>query len=155
MTEALRFTIPGPPGHWRRARLDTRAGYPRQFTDRKTRAWEDTVREAALAKCPSPIAIQVPCALTVEFRLAMPSSKSGMKAWMNKRGMTGEPPILWPHDGTPDLDNMVKAIKDGMTKARIWEDDRLVARLTAAKWWCRQGDERTDVEVSELEEMAQ
>ncbi len=45
-------------------------------------------------------------------------------------------------DKTPDLDNIVKHLKDVMTQLRFWEDDRQVAELRAEKryrqepgWW--------------------
>lgn len=35
----------------------------------------------------------------------------------------------------PDLDNMVKSLKDSMTRAGIWVDDSNVAMCSTTKWW--------------------
>ena len=47
---------------------------------------------------------------------------------------TGDPPWM-------DLDNLAKAVMDGLSAARAWEDDRQVSRLTAAKWWGARGED--------------
>jgi Holliday junction resolvase RusA-like endonuclease len=52
----------------------------------------------------------------------------GLGWWRN-----GDP---YPHTATPDLDNLVKAVLDAATKADIWQDDRVVASVVAAKWVC-------------------
>jgi len=39
-----------------------------------------------------------------------------------------------PHAKKPDLDNLLKALMDAMTEARIWKDDALVFETQASKW---------------------
>jgi Holliday junction resolvase RusA-like endonuclease len=39
------------------------------------------------------------------------------------------------HVSKPDLDNILKAIKDAITNSGIWTDDSLVVRITASKTW--------------------
>lgn len=42
-----------------------------------------------------------------------------------------------PKTTKPDTDNMVKALKDSLTRAGIWKDDAQVWYETAAKIWAR------------------
>lgn len=44
------------------------------------------------------------------------------------------PGFLWK-DTKPDADNLVKMLKDCMTRLRFWQDDAQVARLTVDKGW--------------------
>ena len=46
-----------------------------------------------------------------------------------------------PRTCIPDIDNLAKAVMDGLSAARAWEDDRQVSRLTAAKWWGAKGED--------------
>jgi Holliday junction resolvase RusA-like endonuclease len=40
-----------------------------------------------------------------------------------------------PHTKKPDADNLLKAVMDALTDAGIWQDDALVFRTEAAKWY--------------------
>jgi Holliday junction resolvase RusA-like endonuclease len=42
-----------------------------------------------------------------------------------------------PHVKKPDLDNLLKAVMDAMTEARVWKDDALVYETEAKKWYAR------------------
>ena len=42
-----------------------------------------------------------------------------------------------PKTTKPDTDNMLKALKDAMTRAGIWQDDAQVWNETTAKIWAR------------------
>lgn len=57
----------------------------------------------------------------ISFYFAMPESWSKKK----KAAMNGT-----PHQSTPDLDNLLKAINDALL-----EQDKIVYRFEAAKWW--------------------
>jgi Holliday junction resolvase RusA-like endonuclease len=151
--ERLLITIPGKPGHWRRARVSTRSGRPIQFTDAKTRDWEETVATYARAQWVGE-PIDVPCSLSVTILLSVPESKAGLRKWLKDRGLASVPE-RHPHGSTPDLDNFVKGILDGLTKSGIWLDDRLVARIDATKWWCQPGQERCEIDVAEIMEVSQ
>lgn len=41
---------------------------------------------------------------------------------------------LIPHTVRPDADNLVKALLDALTRARVWEDDAQVWDLRVRKW---------------------
>jgi len=39
------------------------------------------------------------------------------------------------HDSKPDIDNLQKAVLDALTNAGIWQDDSLVYKIEADKWY--------------------
>lgn len=55
-----------------------------------------------------------------------------------------------PHRNTPDVDNLLKAIKDALTGV-LWRDDRQVAAVTASKWYAAGGESpHTEIVVRTL-----
>lgn len=42
--------------------------------------------------------------------------------------------VLVPHNQKPDVDNMLKAFFDVLTRLGYWTDDKQVVRMTAEKW---------------------
>jgi Holliday junction resolvase RusA-like endonuclease len=44
------------------------------------------------------------------------------------------------HDSRPDIDNLAKAVLDGMGEAGIWGDDAQVTELRASKWFAAVGE---------------
>lgn len=63
-------------------------------------------------------------AVALTFRIAMPPSWSKLK----KDAYDGQ-----PHQGTPDLDNLVKAVLDA-----VLTEDRQVWKIQAEKRWARE-----------------
>lgn len=54
-----------------------------------------------------------------------------------------------PIRGTGDIDNIVKGIMDGCTRAHVWHDDRQVAELSASMEYAR-GEAHVDVLIREI-----
>ena len=54
-----------------------------------------------------------------------------------------------PIRGTGDIDNLVKGIMDGCTRAHVWQDDRQVAELSASLEYTHQ-DAHVDVVIREI-----
>ena len=42
---------------------------------------------------------------------------------------------ILPKTTVGDVDNIAKMLNDACTKVGIWEDDRLIYRLTVEKYW--------------------
>ena len=45
-----------------------------------------------------------------------------------------------PHDNTPDIDNLEKAVLDALSHAGVWMDDRQVCCKMTTKVWCGKGE---------------
>ena len=54
-----------------------------------------------------------------------------------------------PIRGTGDIDNLIKGIMDGCTRAHVWQDDRQVAELSASLEYTHQ-DAHVDVVIREI-----
>ena len=52
-----------------------------------------------------------------------------------------------PHIKTPDVDNLEKPIKDGLTEAGMWYDDCQVHELNSRKFYCPPGEGRVIIKV--------
>ena len=48
----------------------------------------------------------------------------------------------------PDIDNLIKTVLDGLTKAQVWKDDNLVVSISASKLYSL--DERTEIQIVNL-----
>lgn len=97
--------------------------------------------QKAFSEAHSGAPLQGPLALRVLFLLPRP----GRLIW-KKRPM----PRL-PHDGRPDLDNLIKCAADGL-KSLAWADDAQVADVTAKKRYAG-GDEQAGayIEIEQIE----
>lgn len=112
----LTIVIPGHPVAWERVRPVRTATGVRMVTPKATDAYEERVAwacriAASQARVRTPIT--GPVAIEVEIVHARPVSLFRVA----------------DHDGRiprgrkPDFDNIVKALLDGATKARLWRDD--------------------------------
>ena len=114
------FTIPGKPFAKQRARA-TRQG--RMFTPAKTVQFERTVGQIAAAVAQEPFTGPVRLTVLATFEPAPSWPKKKRAAHMHR-----------PHTQKPDLDNCIKAIKDGLNRI-AWADDSQVSEVIARKVW--------------------
>jgi len=89
------------------------------FTPKKTVQYEQIISSAGQG-----IRVTGAVSLTVLFEMPMPKSWSKAK----KIRMNGT-----PHIQTPDTDNLLKAVMDGMRC--VWSDDRTVYQVSGTKLW--------------------
>lgn len=119
----VQFTIPGEPVAKGRARSFVRNGHVAHFTPEKTARYENlvklTAQQAMAGAAPRDGALR----LTVGAIFTIPAS------WSKKRQTEA---LNGPVTKRPDLDNVVKAIKDGCNGV-LWLDDCQVACLIATK----------------------
>ena len=128
----VRFDVIGDPVPKARARVVRKGGRTWSYTPKKVTKWEDKVKEEAEKHFPVPIS--GPVALTIGFYLSRPKS----------RKKENYVPV------TPDLDNLEKAILDGLNEV-AYEDDKLVVVKSAAKFYVRYGqDPHVDITVTPL-----
>ncbi len=119
-------TIPGEPYALKRHR-STKTGI--QYDPKENRLWkaaaQDHYRQAMDGQEP----FAGPVKLVVRAQFSMPRSR-----WLKRKPRAGG----W-RDKRPDLDNIVKAVKDAGTGI-LWFDDSQVCTLVADKRTGNQGD---------------
>ncbi len=140
----MKFTLPIAPQPQMRARHGrTRTGLSVTY-----KAPGQRQAEASLIGLLVPHRPETPLAgalsLTVTAYLPVPMSWSGRKIAQAETGVL-KPAIK------PDLDNLVKHLKDCLTAAGFWGDDKQVVDLVAAKRYNDGRGARWEVEIQELE----
>lgn len=119
------FSMAGDPRGKGRPRTSVRGGFARVFTDAKTRAYENSIAEIARKAMAGRTPFDGPLSVSLRFRLAVPASYSKkMRAAM----LAGETAYL----GRADVDNMAKAVLDGMNGI-AFADDVQIVRLFCTK----------------------
>lgn len=124
----IEFTIPGEPYALKRHRTAVRGKHAIAYDPKENRDWKATagqyMRDAMGDRDP----FAGPVHLTIDARFSMPKSRH-----LKKTKRPGE----W-HTKRPDLDNIVKAVKDA-AKGILWLDDSQVCKVYAEKWTQVQG----------------
>ena len=134
----LTFVLPGAPVPKGRPRM-TKRGHV--FTPKKTVSYEQSIAlaaQAAKSKLGGGLLFDGPVMVTVHCHFAMP------KSWSRKRK---EQMLYEPHIQLPDLDNLVKAVLDGLNHTfNVWNDDKQVAAVKATKHWAESSSVLVTVE---------
>jgi Holliday junction resolvase RusA-like endonuclease len=103
------------------------------FNPKSADAWKNEVF-ASFVSCRRPT-ITEPVCLRVSFFMPRPK---GMKANEDRK---------IPHVKKPDVDNLLKAVMDAMTTAKVWNDDALVYATEAGKWYAAKTGAQIIVEI--------
>lgn len=135
----ISFIIPGEPVGKGRARAFVRHGRVGHYTPEKTANYENLVKLAAAEAMKGRSPTDKPVALYVRAYLAIGAS------WSKKRQQAALQGLEYPTK-KPDLDNIIKAIKDGCNGV-VWKDDAQVVDSGASKRWT----DRPHVEVRIVE----
>lgn len=93
------------------------------YTPDRIRNWKTAVKVAALCNRK-----EIVGPLYISLIFLMPRPKR-----LKKRGR-------YPHTGKPDLDNLIKAVMDGLTNAQIWGDDSQVTWISSGKFYHSEGE---------------
>ncbi len=136
MPDTIEFIIPGEPVAKGRARSFVRNGRIAHYTPAKTARYESLVRLVARQAMSEKLPIESAVILIIRAFLAIPKSWSLKK---QQAAAVGEV----AHTKRPDLDNIVKAIKDGANGV-TWKDDSQVIDVRASKQY---GKPRVEVEI--------
>lgn len=130
------FFIDGIPIPKGRPRATARGAYTILYTPTATKEYEAHVAEVATKHIPKTGMIMGPIAISLTFYLKPP------KKYAKKMGT--------PHVTRPDVDNLAKAILDGL-EGILYKNDAQVTTLYAHK--CYGDKPRVGVSVSELVEL--
>lgn len=134
--DKITFTIPGEPVAKGRARSFVRKGQVAHYTPQKTARYENLVKLAAQQAMGERAPTEGGVALIVRAFMGIPTS------WSQKKQRAAALGEITPTK-RPDLDNIVKAVKDGANGV-TWKDDSQVVDVRASK---RYGTPRVEVEV--------
>lgn len=131
------LTIEGEPVAKARPKLGIVAGHAHAFTPKRTRQYDDIVRNIAAREWGSERGILQNVAITMRITVhrGIPAS------WPKKKQEAARRGELRPM-GKPDWDNFGKAVSDGLNGI-VYLDDALVVDASVAKWY----SERPRVEV--------
>jgi Holliday junction resolvase RusA-like endonuclease len=119
------FTIPGDPRGKGRPKATAIGGRARVYTDLKTRSYEGQIANLAdfAMNGAEPLSGPVHVNVRVLFKPVSSTSKKAREAMLAMEIMPAK---------RPDLDNVVKAVLDGMNGI-AFKDDAQVCSMTAAK----------------------
>lgn len=127
----LEFTVFGVPVPKGSARAFVPKGWTRAVVtgaNPKTKGWQDLVAEGAsraLEQLPADQRhLDGPVHITIAFYLPRPKALQASKKYPQGK------PVA--HLTKPDLDKLVRACKDALTKV-VWTDDSQVVQITASK----------------------
>lgn len=133
----IAFTVPAVPIAQPRQRHAVRGGFAKNYTPSKhpVQAFKATVR-LAYAQAAGGVGVTAePIALRVTFVMPRPKNQH----WKTK------PTPRYGHTKKPDIDNLLKSLKDALT-GLAWVDDSQVCAVEARKFVAA-GDESPHVSV--------
>lgn len=122
---ALRFTLNCIPTAQARVRHAVRSGHSVAYKSAGQKAAETELDGLLLAYTPKK-PLEGPVRLEFIAGMQIPASASKKSKEAMLRGEIA-------HTKKPDLDNMAKQLKDAMTRAGFWSDDRQVVSLRCSK----------------------
>lgn len=120
--DVIEFGVKGEPKGQPRPRAFARQfgkkWQARVYTPGTAEEWKSCIAEAVRPHLP-PEPWTCPLRLSVTFY--MPRPKSHYRSGKVERGLKPDAPVN--HVGKPDLDNMLKAVKDALGQVGLWHDD--------------------------------
>lgn len=139
----ITFTVPGDPVGKGRPRATTIGGHARMYTPAKTAAYEQLVAVYASAAMKKAPLLEHPVRLRLGIYCKVPGT------WSKKRRADALAGIERPAK-KPDLDNIVKALADGMNGI-VWVDDSQIVELVCSKHYALEPYVSVGVTSPELE----
>lgn len=131
----IQFFVEGQPVAKGRPRFSTVGGFPKAYTPKTTRDYEDRVTHCAELATNGNPATSSPVSVTLCFNVEIPKSYSKKKRELIFSNQ------LYPTK-KPDIDNLAKAVMDGLNGVCFLDDSQVVS-LTVHKRY----SERVGVDV--------
>jgi len=135
------FAVMGKPVGKGRPRAYVRNGHARMYTPDETTNYESIVRGAFVQEYGEQPPLSTPLSVAITCYFSYPKSAY----WPVNKNHNGELRDEWkdkPYTGKPDLDNVAKAILDGLNTV-AFEDDSQIVGLQISKFY----DERPRAEI--------
>lgn len=111
----VQFLVPGEPVGKGRPRVSTIGGHARMFTPAKTASYEGLIAMTGTEAMAGRTLLEGPVMVEMRIVLPVPASKSKK---FKAQALAGE---IFPTK-KPDMDNVIKAIYDGLNGV-VWKDD--------------------------------
>lgn len=111
----VQFVVPGDPVGKGRPRVSTIGGHARMFTPKKTASYEGLIALVGTEAMAGRVLLE--CPVMVEMRIVLPVPASKSKKF-KAQALAGD---IFPTK-KPDMDNVIKAIYDGLNGI-VWKDD--------------------------------
>lgn len=135
----ISFIVYGEPVAQGRPKFTTISGHAKAYDPEKSKSYKERVYYEALKVKPDKL-LQGPLSITVIVYRSIPKSLSKIKHQLAANGYLR--PVT-----KPDLDNVIKGIKDAL-KAVIWQDDSQVVVIVGEKWYS--DNPRVEISISEV-----
>lgn len=146
MGRKISFNIPGEPVAQGRPRFSTHGGYVRAYDPKKSKEGKDVIRLFAseVMVKEGNLPLEGAIHMRVQFGIKLPKSQERKRTPVPRKWRTKK----------PDLDNLIKTIKDACSGV-VFLDDNQVAKLSAEKVQCAQGEVPfTRIQFIELDELS-
>ena len=143
MGRKIEFTISGEPVAQGRPRFSNRGGFVKAYDPAKSRNGKQHVRYAAKHAMEGEEPLAGPIHLRAEFGIMMPKSMARKRNPRPRQYRVKK----------PDLDNLLKLVKDGCSGV-VYLDDNSIVMVTARKIQCAQGEAPfSRISFEEIEEL--
>ncbi|HCE0302854.1 TPA: RusA family crossover junction endodeoxyribonuclease [Pseudomonas aeruginosa] len=119
------FTVPGEPVGKGRPRIGRVGAHARMFTPEKTANYEGLIAHAGHQAMLGRALLEGPVMVELDIALSIPQSMSKKRKSLALAGG------LYPTK-KPDMDNVIKAIYDGLNGV-VWKDDVQVVKAVVGK----------------------
>ena len=146
MGKEITVTIPGEPVAQGRPRFSTHGGFPRAYDPKTSKEGKQSVRffVANQMEKDDLLPLEGPIMLHAQFGIKLPTSQERKRS---------PKPRIW-RTKKPDLDNLIKLVKDACSGIAFLDDNQIV-KVSAEKIQCAQGEAPfTRIRFKELEELS-
>jgi Holliday junction resolvase RusA-like endonuclease len=139
------ITIPGEPIAQGRPRFSTHGKFARAYDPKKSREGKDAIKYFVSTKMDEDLLEPLEGALhmRVQFGIMLPKSQERKRTPVPRKWRTKK----------PDLDNLVKLVKDACSGI-VYLDDNQIVKLSAEKIQCAQGEKPfTRIQFVQLDDL--
>ena len=145
MKNSFTITIPGEPISQGRPRFARQGNFVKAYDPKKSRQGKEAVRFFVAEKMEREnwLLLEGPLQMRVQFGIKLPTSQERKRTPVTRKWRIKK----------PDLDNLVKLVKDACSGI-VYLDDNQIVKLSAEKIQCAQGEKPfTKIQFTEMDEL--